>query len=295
MSTPSLTAVPTSLEVGAWFDHVDGFCKLISGDSFHYGRWPGPGWPGEAGARYAGQPVREQVTEAQDLMTDFLAGQLELAPGEHLLDVGCGHGTPAIRTAGRAGVSVTGCSTSPVQVQEAGRRAAASGLSGRVSFEYGDAQRLPYGPGQFDAAWALDALPHTSDPGAAMRELRRVVRPPGPVLVTFYTQRVPATEAELAMCREGFAFCSLLTPGQVRELAAEAGLDLELVHDLTEDIAPTCAGYARLYHDNRALIAGQFGGEFADAMDAALPRLLSFLTDKTGYLACLMRGSRESR
>lgn len=287
-TTPAAPAAPlTSAEVAAWYEASDELCKLISGDSFHYGLWS----PGDLDEPL---PARQLATRAQNRMTDFFCDLLAVEPGRHLLDVGCGHGSPALHAARERGIHVTGCSIGHAQITEAARRAAAAGMSERVGFGFGDAMDLPYPKGEFDAVWALDSFPHLNDPVKGLRELARVARPGAPLLVTFYTQRVPATDAELATCRDAFAFCPLPTNDQVHDQISAAGLVAEQVHDLGEHIAPTCVSYGRIYEDNRSLIAERFGVPYADAMDTALADTLAFLTDKTGYLACLLRDPARS-
>jgi SAM-dependent methyltransferase len=58
------------------------------------------------------------------------------------------------------------------------------GLLEHVHVEQGDAYHLPYPDGAFDAAHCERLLMHLEDPVAALREMRRVVRPGGRVVVT---------------------------------------------------------------------------------------------------------------
>ncbi|WP_405163202.1 class I SAM-dependent methyltransferase [Nocardia sp. NBC_01499] len=288
-TTPIVPGTPhtlTTAQVAAWYDASDELCKLISGDSFHYGRWQ----PGDLDAPL---PAAQLTTLAQNRMTDLFCDLLGLDAGARLLDVGSGHGSPAIHAAEQRGLDITGCTISQAQITEATRRAEAAELSDRVRFEFGDAMDLPYASGGFDAVWALDSFPHLNDPVTGLGELARVARIGAPILVTFYTQRVPATEAELTMCRDAFAFCPLPSDAQVREQIRAAGLALEQLHDLTEHIAPTCLAFGRVYQDNRTLIAEKFGTAYAEVMDAALADILAFLADKTRYLACLMHGPTQ--
>ncbi|MGW2749073.1 SAM-dependent methyltransferase [Streptomyces sp. NPDC001450] len=287
MTTTSSVTPLTSAEVAAWYEASDELCRLISGDSFHYGLFN----PGDLQEPL---PARRLATRAQDRMTDFFCDLLALEPGRHLLDVGCGHGSPALYAARERGVRVTGCSISHAQIAEATRRSAASGMADQVRFGHGDAMDLPYEDSAFDAAWSLDCFPHLDDPVRGLRELARAARPGAPLLVTFYTQRVPATPTELAMCRDAFAFCPLPTHDQVLEQIRTAGLRLAQAHDLSEHISPTCDSYGRIYQDNRALVAQRFGAPYADAMDTALADTLTFLTEKTGYLACLLHDEGHS-
>lgn len=62
------------------------------------------------------------------------------------------------------------------------RRAAGRGLTNIVPRQ-GDAQRLPYLDHGFDAAYLISVLGEIPDPVAALRELRRVLKPEGRLVV----------------------------------------------------------------------------------------------------------------
>jgi len=95
---------------------------------------------------------------------DVLAGR------RRVLEVGCGPGDDARRLAG-AGHEVTAVDV------EASEGWALSGPG--VTFVEGSAERLPFPDGSFDAVLERDALHHIAEPGRALREMRRVLRPGG--------------------------------------------------------------------------------------------------------------------
>lgn len=95
--------------------------------------------------------------------------------GRNVLDLGCGHGMAAVVLA-RRGATVAAVDLSAGYLREAGRRAAANGVS--VTFTQADAERLPFDDNSFDAIWG-NAILHHLDLSAAARELRRVLRPGG--------------------------------------------------------------------------------------------------------------------
>ncbi len=83
----------------------------------------------------------------------LLAATVEAAPGETVLDAGCGVGPAALCLAVRlTEVHVTGLDRDPGLVDIAGRNAAATGVSDRVGFVCGDvaAPPLPVAPESFD-------------------------------------------------------------------------------------------------------------------------------------------------
>ena len=107
---------------------------------------------------------------------------LGAAPGERILDVGCGPGFYCAELAEEVGStgSVVGvdssrrCSSSPP--------AAALGTSG-VELRAGDSVSLPVADASFDAALCVQVLEYVPDPTVAMAEMHRALRPGGRVVV----------------------------------------------------------------------------------------------------------------
>jgi SAM-dependent methyltransferase len=101
-----------------------------------------------------------------------------------VLDVGTGPGALAIEVARAcSGCLVTGVDLAPEMLASAGARAREAGVEGRVTFEVADAVALPMADGVFDVAVSTLSLHHWRDPAAVVRELHRVVRPGGRVLI----------------------------------------------------------------------------------------------------------------
>ena len=102
-----------------------------------------------------------------------------LAPGAHVLDVGCGPGTITADLAARVpDGQVTGIDAAEGVLTEAQAEADRRGQA-NVRFEAGDVYRLAFGDGTFDVVHAHQVLQHLSDPVAALAEMRRVCRPGG--------------------------------------------------------------------------------------------------------------------
>lgn len=101
---------------------------------------------------------------------------LDPAPDLHWLDVGCGTGALSVAILESAEPrAVQGLDPSAAFVSHAKAHVADS----RASFEVGDAQALPFGAGIFDMAVSGLVLNFVSDQGAALQEMRRVVKPGG--------------------------------------------------------------------------------------------------------------------
>jgi SAM-dependent methyltransferase len=101
---------------------------------------------------------------------------LDLGGSERLLDAGCGNGLylAELRRRGHRG-PVVGTDLSFGMARTAGAHAPTV---------VGDIAALPYADGAFDVALAMHMLYHVPDLQRAIRELRRVVRSAGTVLVS---------------------------------------------------------------------------------------------------------------
>jgi SAM-dependent methyltransferase len=97
--------------------------------------------------------------------------------GTRLLDAGCGAGLLAL-LAGLRGAQVTALDASPGLLAIARQRLPTANV------REGDLEALPFADASFDAVTAVNSLFYAQDMAAAMRELVRVVRPGGRVIVT---------------------------------------------------------------------------------------------------------------
>lgn len=112
-----------------------------------------------------------------------------VAPPAALLDFGCGTGEIA-RALAAGGYAVAGCDISPAMVAAARSRTPAGGPS-YVVLDAARLPRLPFADGQFDAILSSSVFEYLSDPGAQLRELRRVLRPGGWLVATVPDPRHP--------------------------------------------------------------------------------------------------------
>jgi SAM-dependent methyltransferase len=115
---------------------------------------------------------------------DHLRRILEPQQGERILEVGPGVGLHAIPVASLLGPVGA---LDVVDVQEAmladvARRAARAGIA-NVAPRQADARRLPYDDQTFDAAYLVGVLGEIPDWRAALRELRRVIKSNGRLVV----------------------------------------------------------------------------------------------------------------
>ncbi len=101
-------------------------------------------------------------------------GALALQPGEKVLDLAAGTGVSTVELA-RSGAWAAACDFSTGMLR--------AGAFRRVPMVTGDATALPFADGVFDAATISFGLRNVHDPAAGLREMARVVRPGGRLVV----------------------------------------------------------------------------------------------------------------
>ncbi|MGW1253692.1 SAM-dependent methyltransferase [Streptomyces sp. NPDC002513] len=260
-------------QVGQLYDQMAGFeSDNFSGDhNLHFGYWDRPedAWP---------------LERAEERFTELMIERLRPAPGGSVLDVGCGMGTPAIRLANATGSKVTGITVSHEQVKRASARASAAGVADQVSFQYADAAALPFEENSFDAVWALESIIHMPDRVQVLREIARVIRPGGRVVLTDFFERAPIPDRKrsaVAKFYENWVMGPRVTIDDYPRLVREAGLRLVEVSDISEQVMRrTLEGIARRIARDREHIDDTLGSELAD--DLGLSDLIEVW--ELGYL-----------
>lgn len=108
--------------------------------------------------------------------THALAGFMQLRPGMHLLDVGCGIGGPARYFAER-GCQVTGIDLTEEFVRVAQSLTRMVKLDQLANFRQASALKLPFDAGTFDAAYTIHVCMNIADKVGVFREVARVLKP----------------------------------------------------------------------------------------------------------------------
>jgi SAM-dependent methyltransferase len=142
---------------------------------------------------------------------------LQPRPGERALELGPGVGIYALPIAAALtpGGRLDAIDIQPEMLADLERRAAAADVRNIVAIP-GDAQRLTYPDAAFDAAYLIGVLGEIPDPGVALRELRRVLKPGGRLVIgevlIFDPDAVRLPTLERLAERAGFVFERRLGP-----------------------------------------------------------------------------------
>ncbi len=154
----------------------DGILEFYWGEHIHLGHYGAP-------------PKRKDFLAAKaDFVHEMVKwGGLDRLPkGTTLLDVGCGIGGSSRILAKDYEFQVTGITISPGQVQRA-TELTPEGVSAR--FQRDDAMNLSFADGSFDVVWCIEAGPHMPDKAGFAKELMRVLKPGGILVVADWNQR----------------------------------------------------------------------------------------------------------
>jgi ubiquinone/menaquinone biosynthesis C-methylase UbiE len=198
--------------------------------------------------------------EAMYPMRDFrrrrelVHGALRAAPGERVLDVGCGPGFYVAELLKRVGPggAVVGVDSSPQMLGLAARRCE---QRGDAAFHEAEATSLPVDDAGFDAALSVQVLEYVPDVPAALAEMHRALRPGGRLVlwdVDWSTVSWHSADPD-RMARVLHAFdAHLAHPSLPRTLAAQlrsagfAGVSAEGHVFATTELTPDAYGGAIL-------------------------------------------------
>jgi len=127
-------------------------------------------------------------------LTQHLGEIIGLGPEDRVLDVACGRGASAVHLAERFGCHVTGLDYGVENIAAAEAHAAAKGVAPLTAFRQGDAEKLPFDDGTFDAVISECSFCTFPDKGTAAAEMARVLRPGGRLGLSDMTVKSPLPE-----------------------------------------------------------------------------------------------------
>ena len=151
------------LMASQYYSMVTDFYEYGWGQSFHFA------------PRRKGETFEESLTNHER----FTAQSLGLAPGMKVLDIGCGIGGPMREMAKTFGADIVGLNIDEYQLDKCKAYNEQAGLANRCRLVHGDYMDIPEQDGYFDAAYSIEATPHTSDKTGVFSEVLRILKPGG--------------------------------------------------------------------------------------------------------------------
>ena len=149
--------------------------------------------PGEVAAMF------DELAGRYDLLNDLLSGgqvrlwrrvvarAVDARPGQRILDLAAGTGTSTV-TFAASGAECVACDFSIGMLRAGISRVRADPDGPQPAFVGGDALRLPFGDGLFDAVTISFGLRNVVDTQRALAELLRVTRPGGRLVICEFSQ-----------------------------------------------------------------------------------------------------------
>ena len=206
---------------------------------------------------YFDSPERD-LASAQVAKLDHICRKLRLAPGDTLLDIGCGWGAMAIHAAKHYGVKAVGITLSTNQHALATERVRAAGLSDRVEIRLQDYRDVP-GDGVFDKISSIGMFEHVGlkHLAAYFATVRRLLKPGG-VAMNHGITSADAESRSVGLGAGDFIDRYVFPDGElphvslaIRELS-QAGLELVDAESLRRHYALTCGHWSDAFERNIA-------------------------------------------
>jgi cyclopropane-fatty-acyl-phospholipid synthase len=192
----------------------------------------------------------DDLEEAQRAKYDALAERLDLKPGEHLLEIGCGWGGFAEFAARKYHVRVTGITISDAQFDYARKRIARAGLGSRVEIRSQDYRDLT---GSFDKIASIEMLEAVGEPfwPGYFAKIAQLLRPGGRAALQSITIRDDLFDQYRARADfiQRFIFPGGMLPSvqRLRQETAGAGLEWEGLEAFGESYDKTLSEWCRRF------------------------------------------------
>ena len=152
-------------------DHYKIWWNLNKSHAVHFGYW-------DEDTKFFNQALQKT--------NQVMASLVEVKPHHQVLDAGCGVGGAAFYLARRIGCQVTGITLSEKQLKLALIYQVKFQLVGRTNFYIQNFLNTNFDNQSFDVVWACESSCYANDKTAFLREVKRILKPSGKIVVADY-------------------------------------------------------------------------------------------------------------
>ncbi|MCY4421019.1 MAG: methyltransferase domain-containing protein [Gammaproteobacteria bacterium] len=220
--------------VNHYYDLVTDFYEFGWGRCFHFA-------PRRQGESFKASLLRHE---------HYLADRLSMKAGMRVMDVGCGVGGPMGVLARYSGASIVGINNNAYQLERA--KIHTRDVQSLCSFIHGNYMQIPEDDDRYDAAFAIESMPHAPNKTAAFREIKRILRP-GACFAGYewcLTKDFDAQNSEHQRIKKyietGDGLPDIALSSQIDAALREAGFELLEARDLAPESHPTTPWYRAL-------------------------------------------------
>lgn len=128
----------------------------------------------------------DDLPAALDRHVEVLLAPLELGPQHVVLELGCNAGATTVQLIRRYGCTVHAIDIVPDMVRAAEERTRLAGVEGRAHVQLMDARSLQFPDATFDFVIGIEVVYHFEDKAACLREIARVLKPGGQLVLAEY-------------------------------------------------------------------------------------------------------------
>lgn len=125
--------------------------------------------------------------EAQLLLQDLVAKNLDMKEGQVILDAGCGQGVVSTYLAKKYGPKIFGITITGFEIDKAKKRAKDEGVEDKTEYKLMDYSATTFSDNYFDGVYTTETLSHSPDIRQTLKEFYRVLKPGGKFAFFEYT------------------------------------------------------------------------------------------------------------
>lgn len=223
---------PSNQAISRYYNGMSVFYRwFYSAAGLHYGLWQPGTWT-----------LRQALVNHKKAVFAELGA---VSGASHILDAGCGEGRTAVCFSRWAGCRVTGITLSPIQVAQARRHAARRKVAERARFLDADFAATPFVDQSFTHAFASESFCHAPDKPAFLREMYRLLKPGGRLVIADFFLRQPEADLDerrwryYEIVKRGFVIPGFASHGQMDTWIGDTGFTLLCDADITRAVRRT--------------------------------------------------------